>query len=117
MNTFVKQCIQIWISRCLSKKIVIPKENCKLVNDGYIKIIKIPENDYIRFKSSDYKKQLISKLGWEKEIIEGIFSSNSYFKLFNKLWIWITPVVFFEFPFLKTHKKRKAKRRGHLDHR
>ena len=39
-----------------SKKIVIPKENCKLVNEGYIKIIKIPENDYIRFKSSDYKK-------------------------------------------------------------
>ena len=39
-----------------SKKIVIPKENCQLINDRYIKIIKIPDNDYIRFKGSDYKK-------------------------------------------------------------
>jgi molybdopterin molybdotransferase len=39
-----------------SKKIVIPKENCQLINDRYIKIIKIPDNDYIRLKGSDYKK-------------------------------------------------------------
>ena len=39
-----------------SKKIVVPKENCQILNDKHIKIMSIPENDYIRSKGTDYKK-------------------------------------------------------------
>ncbi|MDC3091418.1 molybdopterin molybdotransferase MoeA [Rickettsiales bacterium] len=42
-----------------SEKIVVPKENCQLVDNKFIKIISLPNNSYIRFKGTDYKKNEI----------------------------------------------------------
>ena len=37
-------------------KIIVPKENCEYTQNKKIKINKIPDQDYIRIKGSDIKK-------------------------------------------------------------